>query len=131
METLFEMTRFSEDESVARFARKLKGMGIEDDLESMGAKRGDEIKIKDYRDEDTKLLGFLTAEDKERELYLHCKIFIYTDNSMSLERFMSGKVGKYEFQCNDWERDTLFFKGRGRGRKPETAERTSGLAYAT
>ena len=42
------MTRFSEDESVARFARKLKGMGIEDDLENMGAKRGDEIKIKDY-----------------------------------------------------------------------------------
>lgn len=83
-----------------------------------------EIKIKDCRDEDTKLLGFLTAEDKERDLYLHCKIFIYTDNSMSLERFMSGKVGKYEFQCNDWERDTLFFKGRGRGRKPAEAEET-------
>lgn len=48
VETLFEMTRFSEDESVARFARKLKGMGIEDTLEEMGAKRGDEIKIKDY-----------------------------------------------------------------------------------
>ena len=48
VETLLEMTRFSEDESVARFARKLKGMGIEDDLESLGAKRGDEIKIKDY-----------------------------------------------------------------------------------
>ena len=45
---LFEMTRFTEDESVARFARKLKGMGIEDDLEALGAKRGDEIKIKDY-----------------------------------------------------------------------------------
>ena len=42
------MTRFTEDESVERFARKLKGMGIEDELESMGAKRGDEIKIKDY-----------------------------------------------------------------------------------
>lgn len=48
VEKLFEMTRFTEDESVARFGRKLKGMGIDDALESMGAKRGDEVKIKDY-----------------------------------------------------------------------------------
>ena len=48
VETLFDMTRFTEDESVHRFARKLKGMGIEEDLEKMGAKRGDEVKIKDY-----------------------------------------------------------------------------------
>ena len=48
VENLFEMTRFTEDESVARFARKLKGMGIDEDLERMGAKRGDEVKIKDY-----------------------------------------------------------------------------------
>lgn len=48
VEKLFEMTRFTEDESVARFARKLKGMGIDDALESMGAKRGDEVKIKDF-----------------------------------------------------------------------------------
>ena len=48
IDKLFEMTRFTEDESVLRFARKLKGMGIEDELESLGAKRGDEVKIKDY-----------------------------------------------------------------------------------
>lgn len=48
IEKLFSMTRFTEDESVARFARKLKGMGIEDDLERMGAKRGDEVKIDEY-----------------------------------------------------------------------------------
>lgn len=48
VENLLLMTRFTEDESVARFARKLKGMGIEDDLEAMGAKRGDEVKIKDF-----------------------------------------------------------------------------------
>ena len=48
VETLFDMTRFTEDESVHRFARKLKGMGIEDDLEKMGAKRGDEVKIDNY-----------------------------------------------------------------------------------
>ena len=48
IEKLFSMTRFTEDESVARFARKLKGMGIEDDLQRMGAKRGDEVKIDEY-----------------------------------------------------------------------------------
>lgn len=48
VEKLFAMTRFTEDESIARFARKLKGMGIEDDLENMGAKRGDEVKIDNY-----------------------------------------------------------------------------------
>ena len=42
------MTRFNEDESVARFGRKLKGMGIDADLEAMGAKRGDEVQIKEY-----------------------------------------------------------------------------------
>ena len=48
IEKLFAMTRFTEDESVARFGRKLKGMGIDEDLERMGAKRGDEVKINDY-----------------------------------------------------------------------------------
>lgn len=48
IEKLFEMTRFNEDESVARFGRKLKGMGIDADLEAMGAKRGDEVQIKEY-----------------------------------------------------------------------------------
>ena len=81
-----------------------------------------EIKIKDSRSEEARLLGFLKAEDKERDLYLYCKIYIYSDNSMSLEKFMEGKVEDYKFQCSDWKRDTLFFKGRGRGRKPEKAE---------
>lgn len=48
IEKLFEMTRFTEDESVQRFARKLKGMGIDDTLEAMGAKRGDEVQIKEF-----------------------------------------------------------------------------------
>ena len=48
VEKLFEMTRFNEDESVARFGRKLKGMGIDEDLEKLGAKRGDEVQIKEY-----------------------------------------------------------------------------------
>ena len=48
LEKLFKMTRFNEDEAVLRFARKLKGMGVEEELERLGAKRGDEVQICDY-----------------------------------------------------------------------------------
>ncbi len=48
IENLFYMTRFNEDESVERFGRKLRGMGVEEELEKMGAKRGDEVQILDY-----------------------------------------------------------------------------------
>lgn len=48
IETLLLMTKFNEDEGVLRFARKFKGMGIEDELEKMGAKVGDEVQILDY-----------------------------------------------------------------------------------
>lgn len=48
IEKLFAMTRFTEQEATERFARKLKGMGIEEELERLGAKRGDEVQILDY-----------------------------------------------------------------------------------
>ena len=48
VEELFLMTRFTEEESVLRFARILKKMGVEDKLEALGAQRGDEVKIMDY-----------------------------------------------------------------------------------
>jgi len=48
IERLFNMTKFNEDEAVLRFARKLRGMGVEDELEKLGAKRGDEVQILDY-----------------------------------------------------------------------------------
>lgn len=48
VEKLFNMTKFNEDEAVIRFARKLRSMGIEDELEKLGAKRGDEVQILDY-----------------------------------------------------------------------------------
>ena len=40
--------RVTEDEAVSRFARKLRGMGVEEALEQAGAKRGDEVQILDY-----------------------------------------------------------------------------------
>lgn len=48
IEELFKMTRFTEEEAVLRFARKLKGMGVEDELERLGAKRGDTVQILDF-----------------------------------------------------------------------------------
>lgn len=48
VEKLFAMTRFDEQEAVERFGRKLKGMGIDEELERLGAKRGDEVQIAGY-----------------------------------------------------------------------------------
>jgi len=48
IEKLFNMTKFNEDEAVLRFGRKLRGMGVEEELEKLGAKRGDEVQILDY-----------------------------------------------------------------------------------
>ncbi len=48
IEKLFKMTRFNEEEAVIRFARKLRGMGVEEELERLGAKRGEEVRILDY-----------------------------------------------------------------------------------
>lgn len=48
LEKLFHMTRFNEDDAVLRFARKLKGMGVEEELERLGAKRGDTVEICGY-----------------------------------------------------------------------------------
>ena len=48
IEKLFMMTKFFEDEGARRFARKLRGMGVEDELEKMGAVPGDDVKIMDF-----------------------------------------------------------------------------------
>ena len=48
IEKLFKMTKFTEDEALLRFSRKLKGMGIEAELERLGAVYGDEVQILDY-----------------------------------------------------------------------------------
>lgn len=48
IEKLFKMTDFSRDESVRRFARQLRGMGVDDALRQKGAKDGDIVKLLDY-----------------------------------------------------------------------------------
>lgn len=47
IEKLFKMTKFFEDEGARRFARKLRGMGVEEELERLGAQRGDDVQILD------------------------------------------------------------------------------------
>ncbi|CGG64570.1 GTPase ObgE [Streptococcus pneumoniae] len=42
------MTDFSRDESVRRFARQMRGMGIDEALRARGAKDGDIVKILEY-----------------------------------------------------------------------------------
>ncbi len=48
IERLFKMTRFSSDEAILRFAKKLRKLGIDDELDKMGAKEGDTVKILDF-----------------------------------------------------------------------------------
>ncbi len=48
VEKLFKMTKFSSDEAIYRFARKLTKMGIDDKLEELGAKEGDQVRILDF-----------------------------------------------------------------------------------
>ena len=47
LEKLLKMTRFNSDESALRFASKLKRLGVDDELKSLGAKNGDIVRILD------------------------------------------------------------------------------------
>ena len=48
IERLFKMTKFSSDEGALRFAKKLRKLGIDDELEKLGAKEGDIVRILDF-----------------------------------------------------------------------------------
>ena len=48
IEKLFRMTKFNSDEAILRFAKKLTKMGVDEKLESLGAKQGDIVKILNY-----------------------------------------------------------------------------------
>jgi GTP-binding protein len=45
LEKVFKMTDFVRDESIRRFARQMRGMGIDADLRELGAKDGDIVRI--------------------------------------------------------------------------------------
>ena len=48
IEKIFKMTKFSSEEAVYRFAKKLRRMGIDDKLREMGAEEGDQVRILDF-----------------------------------------------------------------------------------
>lgn len=54
VEKLLKMTNFNGAEAYARFAKKLRGMGIDDELEKQGVEEGDIVRILDYEFEYTR-----------------------------------------------------------------------------
>ncbi len=48
VERIFKMTKFSSEEAIYRFAKKLRRMGIDDKLKEMGAEEGDQVRILDF-----------------------------------------------------------------------------------
>ena len=48
IERIFKMTKFSSEEAIYRFAKKLRRMGIDDKLREMGAEAGDQVRILDF-----------------------------------------------------------------------------------
>ena len=48
VERIFKMTKFSSDEAIYRFAKKLRRMGIDDKLAELGAETGDQVRILDF-----------------------------------------------------------------------------------
>ena len=54
VEKIFKMINFNTEEAIGRFAKKLRNMGVDEELEKMGIQEGDIIKILDYEFEYTK-----------------------------------------------------------------------------
>ncbi len=54
VEKIFKMINFNTEEAINRFAKKLRSMGVDEELEKIGVKEGDIIKILDYEFEFTK-----------------------------------------------------------------------------
>ncbi|MDF2910189.1 MAG: GTPase ObgE, partial [Sporolactobacillus laevolacticus] len=53
VELLFKMTNFQHDEAIRRFARQLRGMGVDDALREKGVTEGDTVRIMDFEFEYT------------------------------------------------------------------------------
>ena len=54
VEKLFRMTNFNTEEAYERFSNKIRRMGVDDELEKMGIKEGDIVRIFDFEFEWTR-----------------------------------------------------------------------------
>ena len=54
VEKIFKMINFNTEEAISRFAKRLRKMGVDDELEKLGVKEGDIIKVLDYEFEYTR-----------------------------------------------------------------------------
>jgi len=54
VEKIFKMMNFNTEEAISRFSKKLRTMGVDDELERLGVQEGDIIKVLDYEFEYTK-----------------------------------------------------------------------------
>lgn len=54
IEKIFKMINFNTDEAISRFSKRLRSLGIEDELVKMGINEGDIVRILDYEFEYTK-----------------------------------------------------------------------------
>ena len=54
IEKLFRMTNFNTEEAYERFSNKIRRMGVDDELEKMGIKEGDTVRIFDFEFEWTR-----------------------------------------------------------------------------
>lgn len=54
VEKIFRMINFNTEEAISRFAKKLRTMGVDEELEKMNVQEGDIIRILDYEFEYTK-----------------------------------------------------------------------------
>lgn len=48
IERMFKMTDFSREDSIRRFARQMRGMGIDDALRERGAENGDTVRLLEF-----------------------------------------------------------------------------------
>ena len=58
LELLLKKTRFNSDEAALRFAKKLKNLGIDEELMNLGAKDGDTVKILDHEFEYSEKMNY-------------------------------------------------------------------------
>ena len=73
-------------------------------------------KITTYPNENLCFVDFTDGENNASFKGWLCK-----DNTILLESFRTGNIGNYKFSVFDDSTDTFFFKGSGKGKKPQTA----------